>query len=235
MDQRVGRRHIEHRGLFLLFGGLIGGASVVGAEWRAGTVTTVLTRGNCAAHVVHLSRSGPAPRSRPSSRLALQVVFLAALLPAALTHGSTAGLDGSWWAALLRHHGAHVARDGRGGDALGGALATLGRNTGFCARNGLRLDHGDGGADPRLCDRGSRGCCGEKTSRPSCSGRSLDNAEFHREPVTAFLTITLYVGLIVAAATWAFALRRRCGRAVIPLLVVAIGVLGYLAYRRWGW
>ena len=39
----------------------------------------------------------------------------------------------------------------------------------------------------------------------------LDNAEFHREPVAALLTVTVYVGLIVAAATWAFARRDVAG------------------------
>ena len=76
--------------IFLVIGGLIGGATVVGGEWRAGTVATVLTwePSRCGS-------TSPARRRRRGLAfvigLALQVVFLARLLPAVVLNGSTDG------------------------------------------------------------------------------------------------------------------------------------------------
>ena len=85
----------------LVLGALFGGASVVGAEWRAGTVTTVLTweprrlRLHVGPHRgVRHPRDGH--RVRPRDRCSS-----AATLPAVLAHGTTAGTDAAWWGGLL--------------------------------------------------------------------------------------------------------------------------------------
>jgi hypothetical protein len=195
-------------GLFLLFGGLIGGASVVGAEWRAGTVTTVLTWEPRRTRM-HLSRLGACATLAALIAFSLQVVFLAALLPAALAHGSTAGLDGSWWAALL----ATMARTSlvtAAAALLGGALATLGRNTGFALVTVFAWITVIEGLIRGLRPGLARLLWGENIATV-VQWSQLDNAEFHREPVTALLTVALYLGLIVAAATWTFARRDVAG------------------------
>lgn len=113
----------------LFIGGLLGGASVAGAEWRAGTITTVLTWEPRRIRV-HLARAASTFILATAIAVALEVLFLAAALPAVLAHGTAAGTDGDWWAALA----AAVARIAvlTGATALlGNTLATLGRSTGF--------------------------------------------------------------------------------------------------------
>ncbi len=114
---------------FLLLGGLFGGASVGGAEWRAGTITTLLTWEPRRTRV-HLSRCAACATLAALISLALQVAFLAALLPATLVNGSAAGVDGSWWISLT----AAMARTSlltAAAATLGCAVSTLGRNTAF--------------------------------------------------------------------------------------------------------
>jgi len=117
-------------GAFPLFiGGLLGGASVAGAEWRAGTVTTLLTWEPRRVRV-HLARAVSTFVLATLIAIALEALFLAAALPAVLAHGTTAGTDGDWWAGLV----AAVLRIAvlTGATALlGNTLATLGRSTGF--------------------------------------------------------------------------------------------------------
>lgn len=84
---------------FLLMGGLVGGASVVGAEWRAGTVTTMLTWEPRRLRL-HLSRVGACAACAAIVSFALQAVFLSGFLPAVLAHGTTAGTDGGWFVGL---------------------------------------------------------------------------------------------------------------------------------------
>src|SRR5207253_1003532 len=85
---------------FLLLGGLFGGASVTGAEWRAGTVTTLLTWEPRRARV-HLSRTAACAILAALISFALQAVFLASLLPAVIANGSSAGTDAGWWGSLI--------------------------------------------------------------------------------------------------------------------------------------
>lgn len=115
--------------LALTLGGLVGGASVVGAEWKAGTVTTVLTweprRGR-----LHASRTAAAGALAFAIALALQVVFLAAFLPAVLVHGTTEGVDGAWLAALAAAV-TRIAFLTACTAIVGTALASIGRSTAF--------------------------------------------------------------------------------------------------------
>lgn len=113
----------------LLVGGLLGGASVAGAEWRAGTVTTVLTWEPRRVRV-HLARAVSTFVLATVIAAGLEVLFLAAALPAVLAHGTTAGTNGEWWTDLI---GAiiRIAVLTGGIAVLGNALATLGRSTGF--------------------------------------------------------------------------------------------------------
>jgi hypothetical protein len=113
----------------LTLGGLIGGASVVGAEWKAGTVTTVLTwetrRGR-----LHAARTASAGILAFVIAFALQIVFLGAFLPAVLLNGTTDGVDGAWFVSTAAAI-ARIAVIASCSAVIGTALATIGRSTAF--------------------------------------------------------------------------------------------------------
>jgi hypothetical protein len=114
---------------FLLLGGMIGGASVAGGEWRAGTITTVLTWESRRIRL-HVARTAACGILAFVIAVALQVIFLTSFAPAVLANGTTAGADVDWWLALS----AVIARSAlltSIAAMLGVALATLGRNTAF--------------------------------------------------------------------------------------------------------
>jgi hypothetical protein len=112
---------------FMLIGGMIGGASVAGAEWRWGTVSTLLTWEPRRTRLLG-ARLGSAAILAATISFALQVVSLLLLTPAVLTTGSTAGTDLEWWlglvAAMLRISALTALAA-----VLGLAIANLGRNT----------------------------------------------------------------------------------------------------------
>jgi len=113
----------------LLLGGLIGGASVAGAEWKAGTITTVLTweprRGR-----LHAARTASAGLLAFVIAFGLQIVFLASFLPSVIAHGTTGDIDRAWWFALVAAMG-RIAAITACSAVLGVALATIGRSTAF--------------------------------------------------------------------------------------------------------
>jgi hypothetical protein len=113
--------------MFLAIGGLLGGAAVVGGEWRAGTVGTVLTW-EPRRFRLHAARLGACAILAWLLAFALQVVFLAGFLPAVAAHGSSAGADGAWALALLGAM-ARIAAIAAVAAVIGGAVATVGRGT----------------------------------------------------------------------------------------------------------
>jgi ABC-type transport system involved in multi-copper enzyme maturation permease subunit len=191
-------------GLFLLLGGLVGGASVAGAEWRAGTVTTVLTWEPRRVRL-HLSRTAACGILAAVIAFALQIVFLASFLPATLANGSTAGLDAHWWIALVAAM-LRVCLLTAIGAMLGVALATLGRNTAFALVAVfawiVALEGVVRGLKPGL----ARFLWGENLTTV-LTWAQLDNVSFRRGPLVALVTVALYVSVIIAAATLVF--RRR--------------------------
>jgi hypothetical protein len=189
---------------FLLLGGLVGGASVAGAEWRAGTITTVLTWEPRRVRL-HLARTAACGILAAVIAFALEIVFLASLVPATLLNGSTANVDRQWWVALV----AAVFRTSlltAMGAMLGVALATLGRNTAFALATVFGwiviLEGMIRGLRPGL----ARFLWGENMSL-ILTWAQLENVRFTRGPVVALVTITLYMSVIVTAATLVF--RRR--------------------------
>ena len=190
--------------LFLLFGGLLGGASVAGAEWRAGTVTTLLTWEPRRVRV-QFARCGACATLAALIALALQTLFLAALLPAVLAHGSTAGLDGAWWAALAAAM-ARTAIMTAVAATLGCALSTLGRNTAFALLTVFAWVAVVEGLIRGLRPATARMLWGENIATV-VQWAPLQDVEFHRGPVTALLTVVAYLGVIVAVSTWSFVRR----------------------------
>ncbi len=112
---------------FLVMGGLVGGASMVGAEWRAGTVTTVLTWEPRRLRL-HAARLGASAGLAVVVSFLLQALFLASFVPAVAAHGTTAGTDGAWWVSLVAAM-ARVSLVVGLATAVGASLAGLGRNT----------------------------------------------------------------------------------------------------------
>jgi hypothetical protein len=187
--------------VFLALGAAICGASVAGAEWKAGTVTTVLTWEPSRVRL-HSARTISATVLSFVIGFLLQVVFLAALLPAVVLHGNTDGTDGSWWSELLyamlriSFVTALVA-------ALALSIATIGRNTvaalvaisawALIAEGLIR------GYKPGL----ARWLITENVATV-VPWSPLDSVDFHRGPglATATLVVYLLVAAVIAGGTF---------------------------------
>ena len=189
---------------FLLMGGLLGGATYAGGEWRHGTLATVLTWEPRRLRL-HTARAASAALVAFCVSFLLQVVFLSAFLPAVFAHGTTDGVDRGFWVGLaivVTRTSALTA----GAAVLAVSLATLGRNTAFAiiavftwmaiVESILR------GLRPSL----SRWLWGENLATVMTWNR-LPDVDFTRGPVAALAVVTAYTGLLAAAAAWSF--RRR--------------------------
>jgi hypothetical protein len=191
-------------GLPLLLGGVLGGATVLGAEWRAGTMTTVLTWEPRRLRV-HAVRLISALVLAILIAFVLETLFLLAALPAVLVHGSTAGTDGAWWVSLI---GAmmRIALMTGAAAVLAGSLATIGRGTTFAlgaifgwiaiAENLIR------GLKPGLKPH----LLGENLSIV-LTWAPLSNVDFTREVPAAVAALLAYVTVIVVVCASSF-LRR---------------------------
>lgn len=113
--------------LFILMA-LIGGASFIGAEYKAGTIGTLLTWEPRRLRVL-VAKLAAAAIVAAVVYIVLQVVVSLMLWPVAVLHGTTAGADGAFYSglALFLLRGAGVVAVAA---ILGGCIATLGRNTG---------------------------------------------------------------------------------------------------------
>ncbi len=187
--------------IFLMMGGLFGGASVVGAEWRSGTVTTGLTWEPRRSRF-HLARVGACGACAFVIAVLLQVLMLAMLTVAVVTHGTTEGVDAAWWGGLVLA----VLRIGllsALAATLGASLATIGRNTAFgvmavfawmaIGENLVR------GLRPALAPH----LFGENLSI-ALTWAQLDTEDFTRGPVVSLLALLLYALLIGGVALVSF-------------------------------
>ncbi|MEA2509453.1 MAG: hypothetical protein QOG21_1535 [Actinomycetota bacterium] len=102
-------------------------ASFMGAEWSAGTMTTLLTWEPRRVRIF-VAKLVAAAVFTFVSAIVLQIVLGLALLPSALAHGSTAGANAHWFwsAAGSAARGAIVAVLGA---AIGLGIASMARNT----------------------------------------------------------------------------------------------------------
>ncbi|HUF83951.1 MAG TPA: ABC transporter permease subunit [Acidimicrobiia bacterium] len=113
-------------GLFVLMG-LLGGASFIGAEYKAGTIATVLTWEPRRVRVI-AGKLLAAGIVAAAAYVVLQAMLGAALIPAVIARGDDAGLDSEfyWRVGGLLLRGGLVTG---GAAVLGASLAALGRNT----------------------------------------------------------------------------------------------------------
>ena len=190
--------------LFLVFGAAMCGASVGGAEWRAGTITTVLTWEPSRLRL-HSARTASAAILAFLIGFALQVVFLASTLPGVLLNGSTEGTDGEWWMGLVTAMGrismitALIA-------VLAVSIATIGRNT-SAALIGIAVwafvaERTIAGLKPGW----ARYLIGENVVTV-VPWQAIEDARFDLSPTVALATLLFYLAIIVVIATASFARR----------------------------
>lgn len=186
---------------FLLLGGFFGGATVAGGEWRHGTVSTLLTWEPRRLRL-HSARTGASAILAFVVSFALQIVFLASFLPAVFAHGTTDGVDRSFWTGLLVAM-ARTSALTAAAAMLAIALATLARNTAFAVivvfgwmavvENLVR------GLRPSL----SPWLWGENLGTVM-TWDQLPDVDFSRGPMLALLTLTAYTAILLIAAAWSF-------------------------------
>lgn len=126
-DHDDGDRILGVTVIFLAIGALLGGASMVGADWKAGTVSTLLTWEPRRVRLA-LARFAAVAACAFAISLALQALFVLGFLPAILAHGTTEGADAGWFTVLA---GAFLRSELMAAMAavLGAAIAMIGRNT----------------------------------------------------------------------------------------------------------
>lgn len=103
------------------------GASLVGAEWRSGTMTTLLTWEPNRLRLF-LTKLAVAVVVCVGFALAIQLILLLLLLPVAAARGSVSGLDGEFFRSLTGVMG-RAALMVAFSSAIGFAIGATGRNT----------------------------------------------------------------------------------------------------------
>jgi ABC-type transport system involved in multi-copper enzyme maturation permease subunit len=189
-------------GMFFLFlGGFFAGATVAGGEWRAGTITTVLTWEPRRLRL-HCARLTSGAVLAFVISFGLQVVLLAALFPGVAFNGTTDGVDGSFWSSLA----IVVARTSvitAAAAVLAMSLATAARNTAFAVIAMFAWIVVVEGLIRVLKPSLSSWLWGETVTTVMGWSR-LDNVELARGPLMSAVTLAAYVGVIVGAAAISF-------------------------------
>ncbi|MGH9282574.1 MAG: hypothetical protein ACRD0S_06505 [Acidimicrobiales bacterium] len=190
--------------VFLGIGALIGAASMVGAEWKAGTFTTLLTWEPRRARVA-VAKLVTAGLLAVAAAVVLQAVFVTALLPSIVFRGTTEGADADWLRTLL----GGVARGaGLSGIAAvaGASVAMIGRST--SATLGVAFAYlAVGEAIVRAWKpKMARWLVGEN-SAIFLTGERLDGAPFERGVALAAVTLVGFMLALAALATLTFRTR----------------------------
>ena len=190
--------------MFLVIGATICAASVGGAEWRAGTMTTLLTW-QPSRWLLHGARVLSACVLAFLISLALQIVFLGCALPAVLANGTTQGADAEFWStlvlAMLRISlmVAIVA-------VLAISIATLGRNTSAAlivvAAWAMVVERLIAGLRPQW----ARFMISENVATV-VPWTPMSNVEFERPPIVALAALIGYCLVIAVAGAWSFSRR----------------------------
>lgn len=192
-------------GLFLLMGGVIGGATATGGEWRTGTVPMILTweprRVRLALH-----RLLACALCAFLIALALQAVLMLVLLPSVLINGTTSGVDGAWAWSLISAV-VRIALATSAGAVLAAALA-LGFRSTAAALGGLwvwfaLVESIVRGVKPWT----SRYLVTDNVGRVVLwfDHAARDHGGLVRSPAVAMALVTLYLVVIVAVVVRVFA------------------------------
>lgn len=189
-------------GMFFLFlGGFFAGATVAGAEWRAGTITTVLTWEPRRLRL-HSARLTSGAVLAFVFSFGLQVIFLASLVPAVVFNGTAEGVDGSFWLNLA----VVVARTSvitAAAAILAMSLATAARNTAFAVIAMFAWIVVIEGLIRTLKPSLSSWLWGE-TVTTVMSWSRLDTVEIARGPLMSAVTLAAYLAVIIGGAAISF-------------------------------
>ncbi|MEO5973996.1 MAG: hypothetical protein ABIQ38_02150 [Ilumatobacteraceae bacterium] len=190
--------------LFLVVGAVICGASVVGAEWKAGTMTTMLTWVPSRIRL-HGARTLSAALLSFVISFLLQIVYLSSALPAVILNGNTEGTDFSWWGALILAM-SRISFITLLVTVLAVSIATIGRNTSAAlivlATWALVIERLIAGFWPKY----GRFMIAENVGTV-VPWAELRGADFQRPPIVALLTLVAYLIPVVVSATILFARR----------------------------
>lgn len=190
--------------LFLVVGAVICGASVAGAEWRAGTMTTMLTWVPSRV-LLHSARTNSAAILSFVISFLLQMLYLAVAIPAVIINGTTSGTDSSWWLALLLAM-LRISLITMLVAVLAVSIATIGRNTSAAlialATWALVIERLVAGFWPKF----ARFMISENVAAV-VSWAQLTGVNFERPPIVALITLIGYLLLVVVVATISFARR----------------------------
>lgn len=190
--------------LFLVVGAAICAASVAGAEWKAGTITTLLTW-EPSRRRLHAARTASAAILAFGIGFALQIVFLASAVPAVALNGTTGGTSSGWWAGLLFAM-LRVALITSLVAVLAVSIATIGRNTSAAlvamAAWALVVERVVAGLRPQL----ARFMIGENVATV-IPWSQMTSVDFERPPVVALAALVAYLIAVVAVATVSFTRR----------------------------
>lgn len=186
---------------FLFLGGFFGGATVAGGEWRAGTMTTVLTWEPRRLRL-HGARIASGCILAFVISLALQGFFLASFLPSVFLNGTTEGVDGSFWNALALAM-MRTSLITAVAAALAISLATVARNTAFAVITMFTwlvvIENLVRGLKPSL----ARWLWAENLGTVM-TWAQMDDVDFARGPLTASATLLTYCAIVVGLAASSF-------------------------------
>jgi ABC-2 type transport system permease protein len=186
---------------FLFLGAFFAGATVVGGEWRAGTVTTVLTWEPRRLRL-HGARLTSGAILAFIISFGLQLLFLASFVPAVVLNGTSDGVDGSFWTSLVVVM-ARTALIAAAAAVLAMSLATAARNTAFAVIAMFAWLIVVEGLIRGLKPSWSSWLWGETVSTVMTWSR-LETVEVARGPVLSALTLTAYLAVIVGATAVSF-------------------------------
>lgn len=199
-----GESFLTPAALFLVIGAVICGASVVGAEWKAGTMTTMLTWVPSRVRL-HGARTLSAAVLSFVIGFLIQMMYLASAIPAVVIHGDTTGTSASWWGALLLAM-IRISFITLLVTVLAVSIATIGRNTSAAlvalATWALVIERMVVGFWPRF----ARFMIAENVGTVIPWAPML-HADFERPPIVALLTLVGYLIPVVVVATVLFVRR----------------------------
>ena len=190
--------------VFLVIGALIGAASMVGAEWKAGTVGTMLT---WEPRRVRLAVAKLAAVGLLAVVVAvlLQLVLAAALFPTMALKGTTSGADGEWLRAAAGGLGRSGVLAGLAA-VVGAGIAMVGRNTAAALGAGFAYLVVGENILRAWKPQQARWLLGENATI-FLTGRRLRGVPYERPVALATVTLVGYALAIAAAA--ALSLRNR--------------------------
>lgn len=196
-------------GVFLIIGAVVGGASMIGAEWRAGTFSTLLTW-EPARRRVAIAKLTACGVVAAAVAVVLQTLYCLAFLPAVWARGTTAGADLDWLRTLAGA-GLRMAALAGLAAALMASVAMIGRNTAVALGAAFGYLVVFENMARAWKPWSGRFLLGENGAIFG-SGADLSTEPFSRSTVAAGLTLLVYVLVLGTVAVTTF-VRRDVGSA----------------------